>query len=228
MSATLKYALRYAPLLILALLLIPLRVYTAGKGQPNPALLQHDQGLSPFSPGPALYSVTMLPSGEVWAVGGSFIGKCNAQNATRCFPTPASGIILHYSDSVWVPANVTDPLRAPLLSVSLDSPHDGWAVGWAGTLVHYHSNTWSIAPDSAKFKQNLLGVTMLSPSDGWAVGYSGTILHYDGKRWTRVPSLTTVDLRSIAMPSPQEGWAVGDSGTILHYHNGTWSLASSP
>lgn len=225
MSAMPKYALRYVPLFILALFLIPLRIYMAGSVQQTPAF-PASQTASPFSPGSALYSVIMLPSGDVWAVGGSFFSKPAAPNTSREF-LPSNGVILHYSDNAWIQTRVVGPLRVPLLSVSLSREgRDGWAVGWAGALVHYDGNEWSTVPGPANFNQNLLGVAMLSPLDGWAVGYSGSILHYDGKAWTQVPSPTQLDLRSIAMPSSQEGWAVGDRGTILHYHSGTWSIVS--
>ena len=71
MPAMLKYALRYAPLLILALLLVPLRLYMAARSQQQ-ATSPAYQATSPFSPGSALYSVTLLPTGDAWAVGGSF------------------------------------------------------------------------------------------------------------------------------------------------------------
>ena len=226
MPAMLKYALRYAPLLILALLLVPLRLYMAARSQQQ-ATSPAYQATSPFSPGSALYSVTLLPSGDAWAVGGSFsFFKSGAPGTTQGFPVPDNGIILHYTTHAWVAGKVADPLRLPLLGVSLDSPQDGWAVGWGGTFVHYDGNEWTTAAGPANFNKNLLGVAMLTPANGWAVGYSGSILHYDGRQWTQVKSPTTLDLRSIAMPSAQEGWAVGSSGTILHYHNGTWSLVT--
>jgi photosystem II stability/assembly factor-like uncharacterized protein len=225
-SAIPKYAMRYMPLLALALLLIPLRVYIEGWNQQRPAP-PTNQASSPFAPGSALYSVTMLPSGEAWAVGGSFASKPGApRDKTSLFPLPSSGEILHYTNNGWEAAKVAEFLQSPLLSVSLDSPQDGWAVGWAGTFVHFNGDVWSTVPGPLNFNQNLLGVAMLSPSDGWAVGYSGSILHYDGKQWKQEQSPARVDLHSIAMPSPQDGWAVGDSGTILHYHNSNWSLFS--
>lgn len=223
-----KYALRYAPLLILALLLIPLRIFMVGSVHQAGKALQYAAfppypASSSFNHYTAFYGVTMLSSGDTWAVGGSFSAKPDESRTARPL-LPSSGMILHYASNTWVAANITQPLRVPLLSVSLDSPQDGWAVGLNGTFVHYNGNEWSIVPGPANFNRNLLGVIMLSASDGWAVGYSGSILHYNGKQWTQVPSPTTVDLRSIAMPSAQEGWAVGDSGTILRYHAGTWSI----
>lgn len=224
----LKYALRYTPLLILALLLIPLHLYITGSDQQSK---QNPASLPPGASSSTIYSSTLssiveLSPDDVWAVGGSFASKPAEQGTPGSFIVPSSGIILHYRDNVWSPARVAKPLQLPLFSVSLDSPRDGWAVGQAGTLVHYDGNQWSTAPGPANFNKNLLGVVMLSPSDGWAVGYSGSILHYDGKQWAQEPSPTIVDLRGIAMPSPQEGWAVGDSGTILHYSGGTWRLVT--
>lgn len=223
-SVTLRYASRYLPLLTLALLLLPLRLYWAGKIQqysPNTSSTS-----SPFRAGSALYSVALLSPNNVWAAGGTFIQRCGQQQVkTTCFATPVSGTILHYTDTTWI---VAGSATEPLLSIALDSPTDGWAVGYTGTFLHFDGKTWSLIPAPTKFNQSLFSVVMLSASDGWAVGNSGSILHYDGQQWTAVSSSVTVDLRSIAMSSPQEGWAVGVNGTILHYLHGTWSITPSP
>ena len=219
----LKYALRYSPLLILALILVPWRIYTAEHVQQSPDL--SNQKTSPFQPGSALFSVVMLSPNDVWAAGGSFNALCDAQTKTRCAVAPSIGTILHYSNNTWA---VAGNAAQPLLGISLDSPGDGWAVGYSGTFVHYDGRTWSAIPGPPHFNQSVYGVAMLSPSNGWAVGNSGSILHYNGRQWTLVSSPVTFDLRAIAMPSSQEGWAVGVNGTILHYQNGTWSIVHSP
>src|SRR5260221_10711576 len=119
-SAMTKSALRYAPLLILALLIIPLRVYMAGSSQqagnskPYSAFPPY-QASSPSGHYSALYSITMLPSGDTWAVGGSFSLKPVGQDTSRGVPVPSSGMILHYTGNAWVAANVAAPLRLPLL-----------------------------------------------------------------------------------------------------------------
>lgn len=226
MPTLLKYSLRYTPLVVLALLLIPLRLYMAEAGR-QPSAPPASSATSPFEPGTALYGVAQSPSGDIWAVGGSFSQfKSDANNGTSSFPIPATGIIMHYTGGAWVPGNVANFLRQPLLSASLDSARDGWAVGWSGALVHFDGNEWTTEVGPANFNKNLLGVDMLSPVDGWAVGYSGSILHYDGRRWTQVLSPTALDLHGIAMVSAQEGWAVGANGVILHYVNGTWNMFS--
>jgi hypothetical protein len=228
----LKYALRYAPLPILMLLLIPFRLLI-DQGQPGPA--PTDKILSAPLPGSALYSVAMLSSQDAWAVGGTFIlQKTDQQNknlraGSTSYVAPSGGLILHYmANGGWQPDNVSSNLTSPLFSVSLDSPQDGWAVGYGGTFVHYNGNTWSTVPGPANFNKSVMGVAMLSPSDGWAVGYGGSILHYDGIQWMLVQSPTSFDLHSIAMPTAQEGWAVGANGTILHYSGGVWRLIASP
>src|SRR5207245_11595557 len=126
-------ALRYTPLLILALLLIPLRLYMAESLQQNPAF-PPNQDSSPFHPGSALYSITILPQGDVWAVGGSFTGKPISQNGTHRSLFPTSGLILHYVANVWAVARVADPRQAPLLGVWLASRRAGWAVGWGASV----------------------------------------------------------------------------------------------
>ena len=219
----LKYTLRYAPLLVLALFLIPWSIYTeenAGQNLPSPSQV------SPLSgSGSALHSIAVLSPNDIWSVGGSFATQCNAQTKTGCSATPVSGTILHYSNNAWA---VAGSAAQPLFSISLDSPSDGWAVGYTGTFVHYDGHTWTTIAGPAHFNQSLFGVAMLSPSNGWAVGNSGSILHYDGRQWTLVSSPVTLDLRAIAMPSPQEGWVVGVNGTILHYQNGEWGVVHSP
>jgi photosystem II stability/assembly factor-like uncharacterized protein len=218
-----KYTLRYAPLLVLALFLIPWRIYTAenaGQNLPSPSQVSQLSGS-----GAALRGVAILSANDVWAVGGTFATQCNAETKTGCSATPISGTILHYSNNAWA---VADSAAQPLFSISLDLPSDGWAVGYTGTFVHYDGLTWTAIAGPAGFNQNLFGVDMLSPSNGWAVGNSGSILHYDGRQWTLVSSPVTLDLRAISMPSPQDGWAVGVNGTILHYQNGAWGVAHSP
>jgi Photosynthesis system II assembly factor YCF48 len=221
----LKYTLRYAPLLILALLLIYLH-FSMDSMAGQKGLIRKAPASSPRGISSALYSIASLPDGEAWSVGGSFTVQPAPLGTLRGSPVPSSGIILHYVGNTWTPARFAGQLHLPLLSVSLDSPHDGWAVGWVGTLVHYDGHVWSTRPGPANFKQNLLGVAMLSSTNGWVVGNSGTILHYDGKQWALVSSPTTVDLHSVAFPSPSEGWAVGVGGTILHFHHGAWTVVS--
>jgi hypothetical protein len=83
----LKYALRYAPLLVLALLLIPLRL--SGWGEQQPASRQ--RSLSPFQPGSELFGITMRTSADAWAVGGIYTRSCSTENTFACNAVPYRG-----------------------------------------------------------------------------------------------------------------------------------------
>src|SRR5215469_16348622 len=135
----LKYALRYLPLLVLALLLIPLRTFIENWGQKNPTF-SYTQA-SQLRPGSGLYGVIALSSQDVWAVGGSFVAQCDINDKSRCFAIPSRGIILHYIDHAWIGVG---SVSKPLLSIAFGSVQDGWAVGYEGTLVHYDGKTWSV------------------------------------------------------------------------------------
>lgn len=220
----LKYALRYAPLLILALLVTSFR-YVYGRQ----SAISNQISQTPL-PGSVLYGVAMLSAQDVWAVGGTFTRQHSSADAQKTgITTPNAGLILHYTvNNGWQPDNIERNLTRPLLAVALDTPSDGWAVGYNATFVHYNGTTWSSVAGPPNFNKNVVSVAALSPSDAWAVGYGGAILHYDGKLWTLVASPTTYDLLSIAMPSAQEGWAVGDNGTLLHFSQGSWHVSKSP
>ncbi len=220
-----KYASRYLPLLILALLLIPVRLYfTQGNplhqvpGQPSTTTLP-----SPFKVGSALYGLAFSTTQQGWAVGGTFTTTPDKYDKTLAQVVGASGTIMQYTNGNW---RVVASARKPLLGVAMVSASDVWVVGYAGELLHYDGQQWANA--SSPTSASLRGVAMLAANNGWAVGFGGTILHYDGSQWSRVASPTTSDLQSLAMPSTDEGWAVGANGTILHYHAGAWSLFSDP
>lgn len=222
----LKYALRYAPLFILALLFTLFRSTGWGQ-QPSPTY----KSLPAPRPGSeALYAITMLPSQEAWAVGGTFgLERTTTQGQQINIAVPGNGLILHYTvNGGWQADTIAGNINAPLLGISMASPHDGWAVGYNGTFVHYDGHAWSMMAGPPNFNKNIVSVAMLSPADGWAVGYGGSILHYNGEQWTQVQSPTSFDLRSITMTSSQEGWAVGDNGTVLSFNNGNWHTIDSP
>jgi photosystem II stability/assembly factor-like uncharacterized protein len=162
-----------------------------------------------------------MPSAQdVWAVGGTF-QRVTEQSDQRVLP--ASGLILHYQNGSWL---ASASLKEPLLSISMSSGQDGWAVGYAGQLAHYNGQTWQ--PSQAPNKAILCSIVMLSADNGWAIGFGGMILHFQDHQWQVVPSPTTADLLSLKMVSAQDGWIVGSNGTILHYNQGQWRIFSSP
>lgn len=222
----LKYALRYAPLLILALLFT---LFRSTGWEQRPASVYKPVPV-PRPGSEALYDIAMLSSQEAWAVGGTFgLERTTTQGKQIDFAVPRDGLILRYTvNGGWQADSIKGNIKAPLLGISMASSHDGWAVGYNGTFVHYDGNAWSTIPGPPNFNKNVVSVAMLSSTDGWAVGYGGSILHYDGQQWTQVQSPTSFDLRSIAMTSAQAGWAVGDNGTILSFDNGNWRSIDSP
>src|SRR5450631_1167783 len=117
----LKYALRYAPLLILALLLISFHIADEKQQQPTTSY----QTLRTLRPGSVLYSVAMLSSQNAWAVGGTFTRQHSSNDPQKTGITiPDAGLILHYTTTNgWQPDNVERNLTKPLLGVALDSPH---------------------------------------------------------------------------------------------------------
>lgn len=121
---------------------------------------------------------------------------------------------------------VASPTTASLLSVSMVSANEGWAVGGGGTILHYSNGSWQIAPSPTS--RILRSVAMVSASEGWAVGDFGTIVHYAAGTWQAVASPTTNGLLSVYMVSANDGWAVGGGGVILRYTGGSWQTVASP
>lgn len=130
--------------------------------------------------------------------------------------------------------------EADLISISMLSANEGWAVGnvylpFEGSysvIWHYTSGEWE---QVGKFDGTLSKIQMLSAQDGWAVGTdatrsAGVILHYTGNEWMEVEiPADTPPLMSIYMLGPEEGWAAGSfKGSLLHYSaeaGGKWMRA---
>lgn len=129
------------------------------------------------------------------------------------------------------PVVVLDRSKMTLMSISMVSGSEGWAVGVTntpgpqGVILHYHQGRWWQANAPAGTGA-LRSVFMLSSTDGWIVGDTGTIPHYTGGRWVQVNSPVTTDLSSVFMSSESEGWAAGDA--LLHYQQGTWTAVNAP
>ncbi len=221
-----RYALRYLPLIILALLLVSFRIWQARVGPSSSSSDSSASELpvaaSSFAEGTALYSVSVPSANVAWAVGGTFTLIDDQREHLRRV-VPSLGLILRYQNGSWVAdASVT----VPLLGISMSSSQDGWAVGYAGQMAHYQGQHWSFS--KAPTNAILCNLAMLSDQDGWAVGFSGSLLHYQDQQWRSYSSPTTSDLLGISMISSQDGWAVGGNGTILHYSQNHWQMVKSP
>jgi photosystem II stability/assembly factor-like uncharacterized protein len=200
-----------------------------------------------------LFSVFMLSSGDVWAVGGG-----SAATATCLVAAAPCPVILHFTGGSW--NTITPPSTTYVLnSVFMVSPTEGWAVGCSGgificpfslfgsaIILHYTVTggvgTWAVFPVPPGTLA-LKSVFMLGPNEGWAVGNFGTVLHYTVTggvgTWNAVtvpglPGVTT--LNSIFMLSPTSGWAVGgvptvalNPGPVIIYWDGThWTRVATP
>src|SRR6266487_1702369 len=108
-----------------------------------------------------LLSVSVLPSGEAWAVGyGS---------------TP---LIMHYTSGSWTQDtsfNGSFPTNTNLESVSADSTSDVWIAGYSGSgtpyTMHYNGSAWSqVSTPSVSGTSELFGVAVNSDV-AWAGGF---------------------------------------------------------
>jgi len=136
--------------------------------------------------------------------------------------------------------------RSLLQSVSMDSPTEGWAVGYRSVANQqgvfpalYHDTHGNWAPVALSQGGALSAVAMVSASDGWAFGTTA-ILHYDGIRWRAAQTISTSQSPSwsIQMLSATDGWAVATPngftpnqqtiGDILHYDGSSWKPSAEP
>jgi hypothetical protein len=160
-----------------------------------------------------LYSVFMVSTGDVWAVGG---GGDDGGDTTATCPTIPCPIILHFNGGSW--NTITPPPSSYVLnSVFMVNSNEGWAVGCTGGVSQ-------CSPDAHESRTG--------------TGGSGIILHYTVTggvgSWTIFPAPTTPTplppLNSVFMLGANEGWAVGDNATVLHYTVtggiGTWNVVT--
>jgi len=163
-----------------------------------------------------LYSVFMLGSSDVWAVGEDTGGTV--------------GTVWHWTGVAGLGGgwSLVQTVPEVLYSVYMVNATEGWAVGASGSIFHYFAGGWT--PFASPINTQLNSVFMLSPTEGWAVGNNGMILHYVAGTWSGPvsPGTTSSTLFSIFLMSSTEGWAVGGSGaqagaTILQYSGGTWT-----
>jgi hypothetical protein len=150
------------------------------------------------------------------------------------------------------PAPLHLPAGTTLLSLSMASPTDGWAVGIVGVganrqtlLLRYHDGQWAIWPGALPQLQLLLSadsLSMDSPTDGWMTGVSG-MLHYTNGQWVAVAVPGVGAISKVQMVSPTDGWArayipfadqqSGETGPsdvfgMLRYTGGAWSVVPLP
>ena len=168
-----------------------------------------------------LYSVTMLSTNDVWAVGGVHYDEILQKWL---------GTVLHWDGSTW--QMIDNPAQGYLFSIHMLSSTNGWAVGHSGTqanysiIIHWDGNAWTDVTSPTTNQLN--SVSLVTASDGWAVGAAGTIIHWDGSTWKVVNNPIGVNLAYVSMNSTNDGWITGEYGTLLHWNGSMWDLVQSP
>lgn len=153
--------------------------------------------------GPQLTGISVLPDGDVWAVGDDGVRAA----------------FLHRVAGRW--RRIGSPVFA--LDVDAVSADDIWAVGASlpgptalALAEHWNGSHWTVVRAGGRLREYLRKVAALSPGDVWAVGASerGPLIeHWNGRSWTRLAG-GPLDglLHGIDALSPQVVWAVGTQG----------------
>lgn len=174
----------------------------------------------PTSEAPVLNSVASISPSDAWAVGEFVLGF-----------SVVGALIEHWDGTQWrvVPNPLSHRPHALLLSVTVVSPTDIWAVGhqFNGSSVpvplaeHWNGHAWTVVPVPAgAAPSSLFAVSAHGPGDMWAVGAqtepgtsglaTGLVEHWDGTSWrvvTGLPGLGNSELTAVYAASPADVWA---------------------
>jgi hypothetical protein len=127
-----------------------------------------------------LNDIAMVSPTEGWAVGNT------TPSPARPSPVAPAGVIYHYVNGNWVRLPETFA-NAPLASLSMDSPTDGWAVsnpdeikpGARALVLHYTGGRWrpvdvpaldAVLKDGSSFLK--ISVEMFGPTSGWIFAWT--------------------------------------------------------
>jgi hypothetical protein len=178
-------------------------VSTAAGGQSEGGLAHCRWQVVLDAKGPQFTGLTVLPDGNVWAVGND----------------GAQATFLHWHEGRL--GRIASPVFA--LDVDALSSDDIWAVGSStpgptgGPLAeHWSGVRWAVVKVGGRPGEYLRGVAALSARDVWAVGArerGPLIEHWDGAKWTRRAG-GPLDglLHGIDALSSRAVWAVGTQG----------------
>lgn len=194
-----------------------------------------------------LYSVTVVSSDDVWAVGYYIYMTSSTTGEQRTLTE-------HWDGSAWSIVDSPDiGVGSVLNGVTATSTDDVWAVGYGYTagqamvvlILHWNGTEWSISPTAdPPLDSTLADVTATSTTDAWAVGYyysnSGyrtLALHWNGTEWGQVatPNSSGASLLSgVSATESSDVWAIGrvfGSGTsplALHWDGQVWTTVPTP
>jgi hypothetical protein len=189
-----------------------------------------------------LSGVTVLSSGEAWAVGGS--GD----------PAATVDVLIERWDGIaWSAEQGPGPgsQRNELRAVDAVDPNDVWAVGRTASgfgdrplVVHYDGTEWVDMPLPEEVTGVLTGVAAVAANDVWVVGYAGDpalslehalILHWDGQVWAVVEGGRAVGsgrsaLQGVEALAADDLWAVGylhNQPLIIHFDGEDWTRSET-
>lgn len=169
--------------------------------------------------GSTVSDVAVVSPTDIWAVGSAPAGLVQ------------QALLMHFDGISWR-LSPDRFLYVQLISISMTSASDGWAVGAYGTLksalLHYSGGHWHDARASLDTKGlksdkvNLTAVRMASPTAGWALGqytsdpqWPTTVFQYskvgNSYRWEPSSSLEKTHLASLSVVSDHEVWSTGFS-----------------
>jgi len=184
-----------------------------------------------------LFDLSMVSPDEGWAVG-SILGPSG---------DPANPLILHYKNCSWTPVAANYP-GMTLLSISMDSVTDGWAVGGSSAgqqlALHYTNGTWQkvTLPGENTFAGGNLAAHMRSADEGWIVirhqkDYQGMLkdglLHLANGQWSAVTAPFSI-VNDILPVAQDEAWMAGyvsdgqQHPVLYHYQAGSWTSVALP
>ncbi|HKP54887.1 MAG TPA: hypothetical protein VJ183_19805 [Chloroflexia bacterium] len=191
------------------------------------------------NPGPtgsiaALYSIGVVSSSDVWAVGEQYNYAYGAYQP----------LVKHWDGTQWAIVPSTNYLGS-MRGVTVVASDNIWAVGfrlgYAGSsvLLHWDGVSWTYPSHHITGHANkLFAVAAISANDIYAVGEAASqplVAHWNGGEWTTVanPAIANSKLNGISIVSGNNIWAVGSSASdsetlIMHYDGAAWTRVASP
>ncbi len=199
----------------------------ATSSTPTPSACPSSALGATIPPNALIQDISMSSPRDGWAVG--WIQTITQQGAV----VPTATLLLHFQNCQWQPVDVGIP-NAELLSVSMVSATDGWAVGTTSNAkplaLHYTDGQWLQVslPATANTTGIVTGITvhMTSSGDGWMLidggkshinpytaKYAYTLLHFQNGSWISVPltfdASGALIFTDIAALTPDDCWIVG-------------------
>lgn len=179
-------------------------------------------------PNAIYYSVSMVASNDVWAVGEDEIiihwdGNTWTKVTPAEFDKSQANEIITGKQSISFPIPPTPNFQ----SVAMVSATDGWIVGsmyepnyydLRPALLRWDGIQWNDATPADMPLGN--DIEMLAPSAGW-IAADGATLNWDGTQWITNTIPIDAQLTSISMVSHTDGFAVGKR-VILHWDGQAW------